>query len=114
LPVTITAATLPVRMVADAHALEHRLQRLLGEGNVVEGVAGAVEADDEAVADQLVLPHAFDVGEVLDSRRRAHGQRGQRQRHQRRAGHLKNSCRSDAGHPLLPAEVLGRTRASLP
>src|SRR6266436_6491125 len=45
----------------DAHALEHRLQRLFGEGNVVQGVAGAVEADYQAVADQLVLPHAFDV-----------------------------------------------------
>jgi hypothetical protein len=58
LPVTITA-------------LEHRLQRLLGEGDVVEGVAGAVEADDEAVADELVLPNALDIGEVLDARGRA-------------------------------------------
>ena len=57
----------------DAHALEHRLQRLLGEGDVVQRVAGAVEADDEAVADQLVLPHAFDVGEILDPRGRARG-----------------------------------------
>ncbi len=55
----------------DAHALEHRLQRLLGEGDVVQGVAGAVEADDEAVADQLVLPHALDIGEILDPRGRA-------------------------------------------
>ena len=53
-------------MVADAHALEHRLQRLLGEGNVVQRVAGAGEADHEAVADQLILPHAFDVGEVRE------------------------------------------------
>jgi len=59
----------------DAHALEHRLQRLLGEGDVVERIAGAVEADHEAVADQLVLADAFDVGEVLDagSRARRHG-----------------------------------------
>ena len=65
----------------DAHALEHRLQRLLGEGDVVQGVAGAVEADDEAVADQLVLPHALDVGEILDPRGRArrHGRQRQRQ-----------------------------------
>ena len=55
----------------DAHAFQHRLQRLLGEGDVVERIAGAVEADDEAVADQLVLPHALDIGEVLDPRRRA-------------------------------------------
>ena len=51
----------------DAHALQHRLQRLLGEGDVVEGVAGAVEADHQAVADQLVLAHAFDIGEILDA-----------------------------------------------
>jgi hypothetical protein len=86
LPVTITAATLPVRMVADAHALEHRLQRLLGEGNVVQRVAGAGEADHEAVADQLVLPHAFDVGEVLDPGGRAGRNGRQRQRQQRGAG----------------------------
>lgn len=64
----------------DAHALEHRLQRLLGEGNVVERVAGAVEADDEAVADELVLPHALDVGEVLDARSRACRRDRERQR----------------------------------
>jgi len=55
----------------DPHALQHRLQRLLGEGDIVEGVAGAVEADHEAVADQLVLAHAFDIGEILDPGRRA-------------------------------------------
>ena len=75
LAVTITAATLPVRSVCaadvDAEPLQHRLQRLLGEGDVVERVAGAVEADHEAVADELVLAHALDVGEVLDARRRA-------------------------------------------
>ena len=60
----------------DAHALEHRLQRLLGEGDVVQGVAGAVEADDEAVADQLVLPDALDIGEVLDPGRRGRGRAG--------------------------------------
>jgi len=30
-------------------------------------VAGAVEADDEPVADQLVRPRAGEVGEVLDA-----------------------------------------------
>ena len=52
----------------DAEAFQHRLQRLLGERDVVERVAGAVEADDEAVADQLVLPHALDAREILDAR----------------------------------------------
>ena len=59
----------------DAEPLQHRLQRLLGERDVVERVAGAVEADDEAVADQLILAHALDIGEVLDARRRP-GRRG--------------------------------------
>ena len=56
----------------DAEPLQHRLQRLPGERDVVERVAGAVEADDQAVADELVLAHALDVGEVLDARRRRH------------------------------------------
>ena len=71
----------------DAHALQHRLQRLLGEGDVVEGVAGAVEADDQAIADQLVLPHALDIGEVLDPGRRTGGNRGHCQRQQCGADH---------------------------
>ena len=56
----------------DAEPLQHRLQRLLGERDVVERVAGAVEADHQAVADELVLAHALDIGEVLDARRRRH------------------------------------------
>jgi hypothetical protein len=35
---------------------------LLGEGDVVERVAGAVEINHQAVTDQLVLPDAFDIG----------------------------------------------------
>jgi hypothetical protein len=70
----------------DAHAFQHRLQRLLGEGDVVEGVAGAVEADHEAVADQLVLPHAFDVREILDPRGRVGRRHQRRQRDKRRDG----------------------------
>ena len=54
----------------DAQALQHRGQRLLGERDVVEGVAGAVEADHQAVADELVLAHALDIGEVFDARGR--------------------------------------------
>ncbi len=51
----------------DAEPFQHRLQRLLGERHIVQRVAGAIEADDEAVADQLVLPHALDIGEVFDA-----------------------------------------------
>ena len=67
----------------DAHAVEHRLQRLLGERRVAQAVAGALEADDEAVADELVVAHALQRGDVLDAR--AAGERrgadaGERQR----------------------------------
>ena len=62
----------------DAEPLQHRLQRLLGEGDVVQRVAGAVEADDQAVADELVLAYAFDAREVLDPRGGA-GWRGRAQ-----------------------------------
>jgi hypothetical protein len=55
----------------DAEALEHRDDALLGEGGVVERVARAVEADDEAVSDQLVLTDALEVGDVLDPGARA-------------------------------------------
>ncbi len=70
----------------DAEPLEHRLQRLLGEGDVVERVAGAVEADHEAVADQLVLPHALDIGEVLDARRRPGVNRDEQGQNDRQGG----------------------------
>ena len=70
----------------DAHALEHRLQRLLGEGRVVQCVAGAGKADDEAIADQLVLPDAFDIGEILDSRCRVCRYQWQRHRKRERCG----------------------------
>ena len=62
----------------DAEPFQHRVQRLLGERNVVEGVAGAVEADHQAIADELVLPHALDIGEVLDARSRPGVRRGER------------------------------------
>ena len=57
----------------DAHAVEHRLQRLLGERRVAQGVAGAVEADDQAVADELVGAHALHRDDVLDARTRQDG-----------------------------------------
>jgi tetratricopeptide (TPR) repeat protein len=62
----------------DAEPFQHRGERLLGEGNIVEGVAGAVEADHQAVADELVLPHALDISEVLDARSRSRIRRGER------------------------------------
>jgi hypothetical protein len=52
----------------DAKALEHRLQALAGEGRVVEGVARTGQAHHDAVADQHVLTHAFEIDDVFDSR----------------------------------------------
>src|SRR5690606_23369806 len=45
----------------DAHAVEHRLQRLFGKGRVADGIAAALETDDKAVADELVRAHALNV-----------------------------------------------------
>ena len=84
----------------DAHAFQHRLQRLLGERNIVERVASAVEADHKAVADQLVLAHALDIGEILDPRGRVRCRRRYRQR-----DHRKRDSPNYPKHPLLPAEV---------
>ena len=86
----------------DAEAFQHRLQRLLGERNIVEGIAGAVKADDEAVADELVLPHALDIGEVLDARRRRRRRNGTGQRPPARQARFETSSSS-----LLPKR-LGR------
>jgi hypothetical protein len=61
----------------DAQPLQHRLQALLGAGCVAQAVSGAVEAYDQAVADQHVVAHALDVGDVLDARGGAGAGRGE-------------------------------------
>ena len=75
----------------DAQPLEHRDQALLGEHRVAQGVAGAVEADDQPVADQHVAAHALEVGDVLDPRgrrrRRRASQPGAPQPRARRPAH---------------------------
>ena len=50
----------------DAQPLQHGLDALLGERRVLQAVAGAVEADHQAVADQHVVADALDVDQVLD------------------------------------------------
>ena len=67
----------------DAEPLQHALQGLLGERRVIERIAGAVEADDQAIADQLVLADALDTGEVFNTRRRRRRRHGARKNHQR-------------------------------
>jgi hypothetical protein len=58
-----------VDLVARVHAqpFQHANQRLTGEHGIVQLVPGVVQADDEAVADQLVVSDPFDVGDVLDA-----------------------------------------------
>src|SRR3546814_3642220 len=62
------------RAVAGVHAEpgEHADQRLLGEDRVPQPVARSLEADDEAVADEHVVAHAFEIGDVLDPRSEEH------------------------------------------
>jgi hypothetical protein len=50
----------------DAEAFGHAFQRLAGERAVAQAVARAVQADHEAIADQLVGPDALDGGDILD------------------------------------------------
>ena len=52
-----------------AHLFEHGLQGVIGERGVAQGIAGALQADDEAVADELGVASAAQRGNVLD----AHG-----------------------------------------
>ena len=63
-----------VRRNGDAEALQHGLDALDGEWRLAGLVAGAVEADDQAVTHELVGAHALHRGQVLD----AFGVRGQR------------------------------------
>src|SRR4029077_12037697 len=74
-------------------------------------IAGAVEADHETVADQLVLPHALDIGEVLDARRGVCRQRAKRQRDEC-DGRPDQCCLPDAGHPTTPLEFPWTARHS--
>ncbi len=72
--VTITAATFLVFDAGiarvDAEALEHGFEALLQHRAVADGIARAVEAEDDAIAGQLVLAHALDVDDVLEARAR--------------------------------------------
>ena len=69
---TVTAATflscgLTFAGNRDAELREHVPDALDRERRLAGLVAGAVEADDEAVADELVAAHAGDRREILDA-----------------------------------------------
>ncbi len=72
------------------HAFKHGFKALTREGRVSEPIAGAIEADDEAVTDEHIVAYAFDVGEVLDPRegkcRRRQCERGQQTKGESQAG----------------------------
>ena len=56
-----------VRRNGDAELRQHVPDALDGERRLAGLVAGAVEADDEAVTDELVAAHARHRGEILDA-----------------------------------------------
>jgi hypothetical protein len=51
----------------DPQPLQHPDQRLARKYRIVKLVAGVVQANDEAVADELVGPDPLDVGDVLNT-----------------------------------------------
>ena len=59
------------RLGVDAKPAQHADQGLLGEDRILQAVAGVVEADHQAVADQLVVANALNVRDVLDPGLRA-------------------------------------------
>jgi len=84
----------------DAKPLDHHGQRLLGEWDVVGGVASTVKSDDQAIPDQLDLPRAFDIGEILDARRRPGFRRDTRSRPGKRG--IRKAARNNPGGNFLP------------
>ena len=44
------------------------MQALLGEVAVLQGVAGAVEANNQTVTDKHVIAYPFELDDVLDPR----------------------------------------------
>ena len=78
----------------DAQPLEQIDQQILGEGDAAQRIPGPVQADDEAVADQVVAAHALDVDDVLDAHRRGAGGARRRQ-HERQRRQQEESAAAD-------------------
>ena len=53
----------------DAHAFQHAHQALFGERGVDQIVARTIEAYHNSVADQHIVPDAFEIDNVLNARR---------------------------------------------
>ena len=94
----------------DPHALEHGDHRLAGEGRIVEAVAGAVEAHDQPVADQLVVAHALDLDDILDA--------GRCGKHRKRPGDRQcggeSDCQCGAKQTCFHFRPIPRFRAACP
>ncbi len=61
-----------LRRNGHAHALQHVGQALRGEDGLFT-VAGTVEADDQAVADELIVAHTFERDQFFQARGGARG-----------------------------------------
>src|SRR5262249_39921949 len=66
----------------DAEVFQHGADRLLGERRIAQAVAGSLQADHEAVADELVVARRLQRRDVLDARRRKCGRDRARDKHQ--------------------------------
>ena len=69
-------------MHVETQVLEHRLDGLLGEGRIAQGVAGPLQTDHQAIADQLAVARAAQDRDVLDPGR--DGGRGGETKRERR------------------------------
>src|SRR6185437_2521352 len=91
----------------DAQTLEHADEAFAREDRLVERIARAVEADDEPIADEHVVAHALEIGDVLDARggagrlgggdERAQGERGESE-----AAKTSHASNGDIVIPALP------------
>lgn len=55
----------------DAQPLKQAGHDLFGKGRVSQAVARTVQADDQAITDQVVAADAVDIGQILDPNRRS-------------------------------------------
>jgi hypothetical protein len=71
-------------LVPGVHAqpFQHPDQRFTREHRFVQLVAGVVQPDDKAVADELVFADTLDTGDILDADLRRRGQGGDEQNKQ--------------------------------
>ncbi|MNM96126.1 hypothetical protein D3C81_1085920 [compost metagenome] len=86
-----------VRRNADAELGEHVVEGLQGERRLRGLVASAVEADHQAVADQLVVAHALDGGDVLQALGVSRQAKQHTEQHHVGAGHARDPADGFAG-----------------